>query len=425
LFWSPPLGAYADGMSGVSRVERWNRTVRSHPFAMDMVVAATLGGAALIDNSANVWHDGGTLSGPAILVTLAAAYGSMPCRHRWPVAASAATVVAATVYMMLSSLYWWIAPAPMIALYHLAVVTSDRRRLLVVGGLTAVMLVGVPTLVVSAPWWDASWPHGTNVAVAAACGLALAAGDATRSRRAYLAEVEERAHRAEYTREHEAQRRVTEERLRIARDLHDSMGHHIALINAQAGMAEHVFHEQPTTALQALGHIRRASRAALDDLRDTIGLLRQPSEPAAPTEPTVGASGISDLVASFRGSGMRVEHVVDGPVGPLPPAVDLTAYRVVQESLTNVRKHADGATARVQLSFGPEVLHVVVENEGNGRPPPRADLPSAPAPNGARHGIVGMAERVSAVGGSLDASSRPDGGFRVSAVLPLARGGRS
>jgi signal transduction histidine kinase len=392
---------------------------------MDAVVAATLSGAALIDNAPSAWHEGGTVSGPAILLAVAAAYAAVPLRRRWPVATSAATVTAAAAYMLLSSLYWWIVPAPMIALYHLAVTGSDRRRLLIAGGLTALVLAGVPMLVTSASWWDdVSWPHGANAAVVAACGLALAAGDATRSRRAYLAEVVERARRAERSREQEARRRVAEERLRIARDLHDSMGHHIALINAQAGMAEHVFQDRPATALEALGHIRQASRAALDELRATIGLLRQPDEPTGPTEPTVGICGIPDLLASFRRSGMRVEHDLDSPVRPLPPGADLTAYRVVQESLTNVRKHAEGAAARVQLSFGPEVLHIVVEDDGDGRPPPRADVGSPPAHNGAGHGIVGMAERVTAAGGSLDAGPRPGGGFRVSAVLPLSGHGQ-
>jgi len=168
-----------------------------------------------------------------------------------------------------------------------------------------------------------------------------------------------------------------------------------------------------------------ASRAALDDLRDTIGLLRAPGEPAAATEPTAGVCGIGDLVASLRRSGMRVEHEVDGAVRPLAPAADLTAYRVVQESLTNVGKHAEGTAARVRLRFEPAALHIVVEDDGNGRPPHGADAGSPPAHNGAGHGIVGMAERVSAVGGSLDAGTRPGGGFRVSAVLPLAGSGQS
>lgn len=390
---------------------------------MEVVVAAVLCGAALIDTTANAWHDGGTVSRPMMLVAVTAAYGAVLCRHRRPVAATAVVVTATATSMMVSSLYWWVVPAPMISLYHLAMTTSDRRRILVTGGLTALAIVGVPVLVTSTSRWDAPWPHGVSAAVAAACGLALAVGDATRSRRAYTAEVERRAQHAERGREQEARRRVTEERLRIARDLHDTLGHHIALINAQAGMAELVFETQPVTAREALGHIRQTSRDALDDLRETIGLLRQPDEPTAPTEPTVWISGIDDLIATFRKSGMQVAHHSEGRIRPLPTVVSLTAYRVVQESLTNVRKHAGGATARVRLSFRPEVLHIVVEDEGTGHPPV-ADLQGPQAPHHAGHGIAGMRERVSAIGGSFDVGPRPGGGFRISAALPLAEDGQ-
>jgi signal transduction histidine kinase len=287
--------------------------------------------------------------------------------------------------------------------------------LLVAGALTALALLGLPTLATFAPWWDSSWPHGANLAMVAACGLALAAGDATRSRAAYLAEVEQRARRAVGDRDQQARRQVTEERLRIARDLHDSLGHHLALINAQAGMAEHIFGDQPNTARQALGHIKQASRTALDDLRGTVGLLRQQGEP---TEPT-GIAAIGDLVATFRQSGMRVEHGIDGPVCPLPPTAELTAYRVIQESLTNAGKHAAGATVRVLLSFRPEALHVTVEDDGTDPAPPPAGNGSPPARNGTGHGIVGMRERVAALGGTLDTGGRPGGGFRVTAMVPL------
>jgi signal transduction histidine kinase len=395
----------------------WLRAARSHRFATDLAVAAALCSATLIAGTAGPGSDGGTVPAAAVLAAVAA-YAILLCRRRWPLPTLAATAGAAAVYMTLTSTHGWVVAAPLIALYHLADTTSDRRRLLVAGTSTALALVGLPSLFASTSWLGAE-----NLAVTAACGLALAAGDASRSRRAYVAAVEERARRAEHSREQEARRRVTEERLRIARDLHDSIGHHIALINAQAGMAAHVFDQQPATARQALGHIRQASRAALDDLRDTIGLLRQPEEPAAPTEPTVGVSGLSNLVASFRRSGMRIDHEVDGSVRPLPPATDVTAYRVVQESLTNVGKHTGDAAARVRLSFGPAALHILVEDEGNGRPAPGADR-SLPDRGHAGHGIVGMRERVAAVGGSLDAGPRPAGGFRVSVVLPLPTDGQ-
>jgi signal transduction histidine kinase len=388
---------------------------------MDVALAAVLCAVTLTTSVPDARKHSLTLGG-AVVLAATAAYGAVLCRRRWPLAALAASVAAAAVFMTLSRAHGLVVIAPMIALYHLAAITSDRRRLLVAGALAALALAGLPELAAHVSGSDGSWLDGAKLAVTAACGLALAAGDATRSRRAYLTEVEDRARRAEHDRDQEARRRVTEERLRIARDLHDSMGHHIALISAQAGMAAHVFDDQPATARQALAHIRQASRQALYDLRDTIGLLRQPGEPVAPTKPTVGACGLDDLLASFRASGMRIDHQVDGATRPLPPAADLTAYRVVQEALTNAGKHAAGATTRVRLSFQRAALHIVVEDNGNGQPAHHADAASGPGRDG--HGIVGMRERVAALGGTLDAGSQPGGGFRVSAVLPLPEGDR-
>src|SRR5215813_11625742 len=360
------------GVDGPSGMRTRIRAARSHPLAMDLALAAALCSATLITGATGPGRHGETVSGAAVLAAVAA-YGILLGRRRWPVPALAGTATAAAIYMTLTSIHGWVVAAPVIAIYHLADTTGDRRRLLVTSGLAALVLVATPTLFAATSLLGAE-----NFAVAAACGLALACGEATRIRRGYVAAVEERARRAEHGRELEARRRVTEERLRIARDLHDSMGHHIALISAQAGMAAHVFDQQPATARQALTHIRQASRAALGDLRDTVGLLRQAGEPAAPTQPAIGVCDISTLIASFRRSGMRVDHEVAGAVRPLPPATDVTAYRVVQEALTNVGKHATEAAARVQLSFGPAALHILVENEGNGRPAAHAD--SLPLP---------------------------------------------
>src|SRR5262249_33015487 len=164
------------------------------------------------------------------------------------------------------------------------------------------------------------------------------------------------------------------------------------------------------------------SREALDDLRKTIGLLRHPGEPVAPTEHTPGLIGVADLLASFRNSGMPIDHRVDGETRPLPPAANLTAYRVVQESLTHVRKDAGDAATQVRLSFEATALHIVVENEGNGRSTSAQGIRRGPVADHAGHGIVGMRERVSALGGRLEVGPRPAGGFRVSAVLPLSGG---
>jgi signal transduction histidine kinase len=214
--------------------------------------------------------------------------------------------------------------------------------------------------------------------------------------------------------------------LRIARDLHDVVGHHLALINVQAGVAGHLLEAKPNEARRALSHIGEASRAALGELRDTIGLLRQPGDPPAPTEPTAGLAGMDDLVASFARCGQRIDRQIEGTVRALPASrrphrvpgdpgvVDLTAYRVIQESLTNIRKYAAGASTRIKLDFQHTQLHILVEDDGT--------CP-VPTPTGTGHGIAGMRERVTAVGGRWDAGPRPGGGFRVSALLPLRAGG--
>jgi signal transduction histidine kinase len=241
--------------------------------------------------------------------------------------------------------------------------------------------------------------------------LAIAAGQAAQHKHAYITEVEERARRAELARDEEARRRVDAERLRIARELHDVVGHHVALINVQAGAAEFMLDEQPEQARKALAHIRRASQAALEELRITVGLLRQPGD-REPTEPAPGLGRLDELIGSFASAGLPVKREVDGEARPLPEAVDLTVYRVVQESLTNTRKHADASGALVRLAYEPAALRLMVEDDGRA-------LPAHSGRTIEGHGIIGMRERVAAVGGSLTAGPSPKGGFRVAAVLPI------
>jgi signal transduction histidine kinase len=214
------------------------------------------------------------------------------------------------------------------------------------------------------------------------------------------------------------------------------------LIAVQAGAADALVEDQPAQARQALAHVRQASRTALGQLRDTVGLLRDAGQPAAPVEPVLGLSGLADLLADFRRSGLTVDERVSGPVRPAPTAVDLTAYRVIQEALTNVSRHA-GTPARLALTYQPDALVVQVENPlpaAGSEPPEQTEPPEQAAPTGppdphgppepaaAGHGIAGMRERVTAVGGSLLAGPVPAGPdraavFRVLARLPLAAGG--
>jgi signal transduction histidine kinase len=233
--------------------------------------------------------------------------------------------------------------------------------------------------------------------------LAAAIGQAARSKRAHHMLLEERLRRAEESRETEARRRVQEERLRIARELHDAVGHHVAVINVQAGAMSYLLGEDSGKAMESLGHIQRASESALEELRLAVGLLRQPDD-AEPLEPAGGLARLGSLTDVL---GVEVNCEVTGEPRPLPEAVDLTAFRVIQESLTNVTKHAPGSSATVSLSYRDGWLGVAVTNDG---PPVMAD--------GEGHGIAGMRERAATVGGLLTAGPRAEGGFQVLAELP-------
>lgn len=288
---------------------------------------------------------------------------------------------------------------------------TDRRTTWTTAAATAAVLVGAALL-----FTPGSWLEPEKAVMLAWTALAAAIGDAVRSRHAYVAAVEERAEHAERTREQEAQQRVAAERVRIARELHDVVAHHIALINAQAGVAVHLAERQPEQTLAALENIRDTSRSALDELRATVGLLRQTDDPAAPRDPMPGLTQLPDLLASFEGAGLAVRHSQRGISEPLAPAVDLAAYRIVQEALTNVHKHAGADHARLFLHYRPEWLTITVEDDGCVGPYHREPH------QGTGHGLIGMRERAAIVGGTLYAGACPQGGFAVTADLPLRAG---
>lgn len=214
------------------------------------------------------------------------------------------------------------------------------------------------------------------------------------------------------SREEEARHRVAEERLRIARDLHDVVAHHMALANAQAGTAAFLARAQPEQAQRILTELAGTTSAALRELKATVGLLRQPGDTAgdSPREPAPGLARLPELTAAFASSGLDVRITVEGTKRPLSPSVDMTAYRVVQEALTNVTKHAATGTAHVRLSYGDVRLTVMVLDTG---PAMRAQAPAGPG-----FGIVGMRERVHAAGGDFQAGPDAGGGFTVTATLP-------
>ncbi|HZP54196.1 sensor histidine kinase [Actinocrinis sp.] len=251
--------------------------------------------------------------------------------------------------------------------------------------------------------------------------LPLALGTTARTKRAYLEAVQARAEFAEQTREQEARYRVAEERMRIARELHDVVAHHLALANAQAGTAAHIARTRPEQVREILAELTSTTSAALRELKATVGLLRESDDPDAPLQPAPGLAQLPDLAASLASAGLKVVVTTEGTARPLSPGVDLTAFRIVQEALTNVTKHAATDTAYVQLGYGHDRLTITVtDNEdGAGRPAPAAAAATAAQTPGGGFGLIGMRERANSVGGQLQAGRRPEGGFQVAAELPL------
>jgi signal transduction histidine kinase len=348
------------------------------------------------------------------ILLAALACGSLALRRRfpWAVLAFACTLTAVHIGLHQADGRDPVVLAAAVALYTVAART-DRSTTWTTGLAVCVGLTTLAMLFGPDPWY-----RQENLAVFAWTGMAAAAGDAVRSRRAYIAAVEERAERAERSREEEARRRVAEERMRIARELHDVVAHHIALVNVQAGVAAHVMDSRPDQAKQALAHVREASRSALDELRATVGLLRQSGEPEAPMEPAPGLGVLDQLLDGFRRAGLHVTVECrgcgeeSGRPAPLPASVDLTAYRVIQESLTNVQKHAGPrAGAVVRIIREAAELRVVVDDDGaggRGAPPGGA--------SGAESGTAsGSAESGSGAGSGARPGARSNGRSAVSA----------
>lgn len=248
--------------------------------------------------------------------------------------------------------------------------------------------------------------------------LAWVLGDSMRTRRAYFAQLEERAARLEKEREAQAKVAVAAERARIARELHDVVAHNVSVMVVQADGAAYVMDAAPDQAKKALETISSTGRQALAEMRRLLGVLRTGEhQEVGEYVPQPDVEQIDDLVEQCRSSGLPVDFKVEGTPRPLPSGVELTAYRIVQEALTNTRKHGGpNAGANVRLVYFDDGLGLLVEDDGKGAP---HELYEEGGADGRGHGLIGMRERVGMVGGTLDAGPRPGGGFRISALLPL------
>jgi MYXO-CTERM domain-containing protein len=336
-------------------------------------------------------------AGAVVLLLVAA--GALAWRRRHPVAVLGVVFGAALIYLVLGYAAGpiWLA---LIIAYFTAAVAGHRLA-------AAVAAVAGFSIF---PWLDYLLRDRPGPSLVGLAGLAawllvlLGAAEAVRIRR-------ERTAEAARIREEEALRRASEERLRIARELHDALGHHLSLISMQSGVALHLNKQLPEQARNSLTAIKQASKEALTELRSVLDILRQQGEPAA-RSPTWTLARLDDLVSQAAAAGLVVHTKTDGDVRRLPFAVDVAAFRIVQEALTNVTRHAGPATATVRVSYGDGDLTVQVDDDGRG-------LSGHASSPGSGKGIVGMRERVAALGGELQAGPRPGGGFRVRARLPL------
>ncbi|WP_093908095.1 sensor histidine kinase [Streptomyces sp. cf386] len=394
----------------MSILERTRRHLKAHPMALDAALAvgvlACMVAGSFVDPHEKTDVTWGLRTPDALsLVLIVLGAAALVFRRRAPMTVLALTGTVSLVESVTGDPRAPVAMSAVIALYTVAS-TTDRPTTWRVGLLTMTVLTGSAMLAGPLPWYAQE-----NLAIFAWTGIGATAGDAVRSRRAVVATIRERAERAERTREEEARRRVAEERLRIARDLHDVVAHHIALVNVQAGVAAHVMDKRPDQAKEALAHVREASRSALNELRATVGLLRQSGDPEAPTEPAPGLNRLDELAGTFRSAGLQVEVARADQGSTLPAAVDLAAYRVIQEALTNVQKHA-GPDAKAEVSVvrvGPNI-EITVLDDGAGEDD---------TPDSGGHGLLGMRERVTALRGTLTTGPRYGGGFRVHAILPV------
>ncbi|MEO5679220.1 MAG: sensor histidine kinase [Acidimicrobiales bacterium] len=295
----------------------------------------------------------------------------------------------------------------LVALYTVAAMSDRRRSLQALGATAAAILIVL----------GVNWHNLTVIDVVAnyvVFATAWILGDNVRTRRKYVAELEDKAVRLEAEREAQARRATADERTRIARELHDVVAHSVSVMTVQAGAARRVLDRAAAdpAVREAMATIETTGREALAELRRVVGVLREDGESAG-LGPQPGVADLPALVARAQDAGLSVDLSIEGEPRPLPSGVDLSAYRIVQEALTNAFKHAGPARARVRVCYGTDAVEVQVVDDGRGA---AAD----PPPPGGGNGLVGMRERVTLFGGELKAGPRGGGGYEVKARLPVS-----
>jgi signal transduction histidine kinase len=341
----------------------------------------------------------------AALLLVAAAGIVLAWRHQYPRTVLCLSTAAVVVYSLLGYVNGVALLLPAVAMGTLAATPSMsfRRSALWAVAVTAVLMAAT----------GANNPLGTTSGgfnlIPGVIAVALSAGFAMANRRAYADSVRAKA-------EADARRQIDEERLRIARELHDVVAHTMATINVQASAATQLLRDRPVEAAESLVAIRAASKDGLRELRAILNVLRNADEPADPTQPVPSLARLDALAAGVRAAGLPVTLTVTGQPRELPAVTDLAAFRIIQEALTNSIRHAGPATAAVAVRYGDADLRIEITDTGRGAPV-RSENPASSVGSG--HGLRGMRERAAAAGGTIDIGPGPSGGFRVVAEFPL------
>jgi signal transduction histidine kinase len=391
------------------RPPRWVVDVAVSLFVVSAGVVQTIvGGAVLADPMVP--------AGPVVVILTAAALAATLLRHRYPRAAAGVTIVLCALGLVAG-----LVPSTIIALlvclYGVAQRTTRRTSLWI--ALAAVLVIWLTSFFF---YTDRGDDARAFFQILTFVGFASAAGDASRNRREYIAAITERARIAEETKESEASRRVAEERLRIARDLHDVLAHQIAVINLHSNVAARALRERPEDAERSLATVRQAARTVLGEIGSLLSVLRSPDAdsgtlPRGVDAPVATLDQLDDLLDAFTRSGLRVDLRRDGQGdSEVPEQVGVVAYRVIQEALTNAHKHGADNSALLYLDFGVNTLEVTVTNTVD----LRTSRASSPDTDG--HGLTGVRERLASVNGALDTSVGPGPVFRFTARIPLIAG---
>jgi signal transduction histidine kinase len=408
--WRGTTRRYRDPVNPLDRLVAWWRDV--NPWWKDGLLAAVfvLGGAAAL--KAEWTPSNPEYRDPDLLAVGLTLLASVPIalRRRMPLVVLFTCVTSAAVLLVSNYPDTTGGIAVIVATYTVA--STCARRQSVVGAVyVAAMLL---VIFFSHPPAD-DFTIGSLVSNFILFGSAFILGDYVRLRRVRQAELEERARRLEAERDEEARRAVAEERARIARELHDVVAHSMSVMTVQAGAARRVIDRDVDQAREALGAIEATGREALAEMRRLLGVLRedQPGPDGGTLAPQPGLDRIAALVGQVRDAGVEVELTVDGTPRPVPQGLDVSAYRIVQEALTNVLKHAGPARAHVTVRHDDDGVDIEVVDDGRGIGAHGATQ------DGGGHGLLGMRERVALYDGTLETGRRPGGGFRVHARLPV------